>query len=113
MSLPSEKYRKQLLPIKKQLMKEIVSYFKYDKFEMIKDTIINYQIAFGEFSARFDTIIGNETKFKLYWRNGNLPDCVVMKFDCNELAEIEKDIPFLMKLIDYINMDAQKVRENS
>ena len=104
MSLPSEKYKKQLLPIKQQLMKKIVSYFEHSEFHMSSETVINYPIDFGEsYSCRFDTIYGYETDFKLYMKEHDY--MTLISFDAHEDKEVERDIPFLMKLLDYVDMD--------
>ena len=103
MSTPSKKFKKKLLPIKQELMKEIVSYFKNGNFEMTKETIIPYQMSFGTFDGRFDMIKGDETNFRLYFKERDFG--TVMRFKADEDVEIENEIPFLTKLLDYVDMD--------
>ena len=47
MSLPSKKYRKQLLKVKQQLMEEIASYIKDGVFNMSMPTVVYMKIPFG------------------------------------------------------------------
>ena len=106
--LKSEKYKKQMLPIKRQLMKEIASYFVNGEFSMNKETVISYQLMFGNFDARFDTIEGNEKKFKLYLKERSF--MAAMRLDLDDSTTIEREIPFLMTLLDYVDMDNREVR---
>ena len=103
MSLLSDKYKKRLLPIKQELMKEIASYFDYGKFEMRKETIISYEVTLSTFEACFDTIRGYDTYFKLYMKDRDF--MTVIGFDASDDSNVDKDIPFLMKLLDYVDMD--------
>jgi hypothetical protein len=104
MSLPSDKYKKQLLPIKQQLMKEITSYFTYAEFHMSGKTVINFPIEFGEeFRCEFDTIHGFEDHFRLYMNERDF--MTLISFDASDDKEVERDIPFLMKLLDYVDVD--------
>lgn len=104
MSLPSEKYKNQLLPMKQQLMAEIASYFEQDEFHMSRKSGINYPIEFGDsFHCEFDTIHGNKDHFRLYMNERSY--MTLISFDAREYVEVERDIPFLMKLLDYVDMD--------
>ena len=107
-TLKSEKYKEQMLPIKRQLMKEIASYFVNGEFSMNKETVIPYQLTFGNFDARFDTIDGNEKKFKLYLKERSFMPAT--RLDVDDNTTIEKEIPFLMTLLDYVDMDNRKVK---
>ena len=104
MSLPSDKYKEQLLPIKQQLMKEIASYFTYSKFYMSSDTVIDFPVGFGEvYKCKFDTIHGNENYFRLY--NKDRDFMPLISFDDSDDKEVERDIPCLMRLLNYVDMD--------
>lgn len=101
---PSKKYRDMLLPIKVKLMKEIATYLKNGKFNMITPTVIRYPMEFSEmFSAKFDSIEGDEKKLKL--KDSSRPYMIVIGFDSDNEVRVANDIPFLMTLLDYINMD--------
>ncbi len=108
-TLKSDKYKGQLMPIKRQLMKEIASYFTDGKFEMHKETVLFYELTFSTFNACFDMIEGNENKFKLYLKAQEF--MTVMRFDANEDVTVREDIPFLMKLLDYIDMDYREKQQ--
>ena len=114
-SLPSEKYKKQLLTIKRQLMKEIASYLVYDKFSMAKETVIDYLTDYSVFTAKFDTIRGCEHNLRLYLETEDNTHqfLTVLGFDDENYTNAEKDIPFLISLLDYVDMDSRKVREKS
>ena len=104
--MKSQEYREQLIPIKKKLMEEIASYFTAERFNMKRRTVIFYQQTFGNFTAEFDYVNGNKYKFNLY-----LNDRVFMPvigFDVNVNYCIEKEIPFLMELLDYIENDLKR-----
>jgi len=104
MSLPSDKYKKQLLPIKQQLMKEIASYFTYAEFRMSSKTVINFPMEFGEsFRCEFDSIHGYEDHFRLYMNERDF--MTLISFDARDDKEVERDIPFLMKLLVYVDVD--------
>ena len=93
-----------ILPIKVKLMKEIATYLKNGKFNMITSTIIRYPMDFGEmFSAKFDFIEGDEKKLML--KNSTTPYMTVIGFDSDDEVRVANDIPFLMTLLDYMNMD--------
>jgi len=104
MSLPSEKYKKQLLPIKQRLMEEIASYFEQDEFHMSGKSSINYPLEFGDsFHCEFDTIHGNKDHFRLYMNERSY--MTLTSFDVRDDKEAYYDIPFLMRLLDYVDMD--------
>lgn len=104
--MKSQAYRAQLLPIKKKLMEEISSYFTDERFNMKKRTLIFYQQTFGNFGAEFDYVNGNKYKFSLYATDR--PYMAVIAFDINVNHSIEKEITFLMELLDYIDNDSKR-----
>ena len=101
--MKSQEYREQLILIKKKLMEEIVSYFTKGRFNMKKRTVIFYQQTFGNFNAEFNYVTGNKYKFNLYLNDR--PFMAVIGFDVNVNYCVEKEIPFLMELLDYIKND--------
>lgn len=102
----SQNYREQLVPIKKKLMEEIASYFTDGRFNMKRRTVIFYQHTFGNFTAEFDYVDGNKYTFNLYLKDRAF--MVVMGFDVNVNYYVEKEIPFLMELLDYIENDSKR-----
>lgn len=104
--MKSKKYREDLIPIKKKLMEEIVSYFTNERFNMKKRTLIFYQQTFGNFGAEFDYVDGNKYKFSLY--STDRPYMAVIAFDVNVNYCIEREISFLMELLDYIDNDSKR-----
>lgn len=104
--MKSQAYRAQLLPIKKKLMDEISSYFTKGRFNMKKRTLIFYPQTFGNFGAEFDYADGNKYKFSLYSKDR--PYMAVIGFDINVNHFIEKEITFLMELLDYIDSDSKR-----
>lgn len=104
MNLPSKKFKQDLLAIKQKLMQEIARYLEYGKYEMSKEYVIHYLMDFGNvFTATFNTIRGDEKTIKLY--NSLRFPIVILSFDANDDTNGEKDIPFLMELLDYIDFD--------
>ena len=102
--IASKKYRSMLLPIKAKLMNEIASHFKDGKFNMIKSSVINYPMGLGDmFSAKFDFIKGDEKNFIL--KDSTRPYINVIGFDSSNEVSVANDIPFLMTLLDYMNME--------
>lgn len=106
MSKKSQEYREQLIPIKKKLMEEIASYFTKGRFNMKRRTLIFYPQTFGTFSAEFDYVDGNKYKFSLYLKDRAF--MAVIGFDVNVNYCVEKEIPFLMELLDYIENDLKR-----
>mgnify|MGYP003473824569 CR=1 FL=1 len=104
--MKSQEYREQLIPIKKKLMEEISSYFTKGRFNMKKRTLIFYQQTFGNFAAEFDYVDGNKYKFSLYSTDRQY--MAVIGFDINVNHSIEKEITFLMELLDYIDNDSKR-----
>ena len=85
-------------------MKEIATYLKNGKFGMITPTIIRYPMEFGKmFSAKFDTIEGDEKKLIL--KDSSRSYMNIITFDSDNDVRAANDIPFLMTLLDYMNMD--------
>lgn len=104
--MKSQEYKEQLIPIKKKLMEEIVSYFTNERFNMKSRTVIFYQQTFGNFTAEFDYANGNKYKFSLYLKDR--PYMAVIGFDVNVNHSVEKEITFLMELLDYIDNDSKR-----
>ena len=104
--MKSQEYREQLIPIKKKLMEEISSYFTKGRFNMKNRTLIFYPQTFGTFSAEFDYVDGNKYMFNLY--STDRPYMAVIGFDVNVNHSIEKEITFLMELLDYIDNDSKR-----
>ena len=104
--MKSQEYREQLIPIKKKLMEEIVSYFTDERFNMKRRTWIFYQQTFGNFNTEFDYVAGNKYKFNLYLND--TPFMPVIGFDVNVNYCVEKEITFLMELLDYIDNDLKR-----
>lgn len=104
--MKSQEYREQLIPIKKKLMEEIVSYFTKERFNMKRRTLIFYPQTFGTFNAEFDYVDGNKYKFSLYLKDR--PYMAVIGFDVNVNYCVEKEITFLMELLDYIDNDSKR-----
>jgi hypothetical protein len=101
MSYPSDKYKQSLLQIKKDLMKDISRYLTKGKFEFKETRVIHKLISLGgSFPAAFDCVIGNEHYIKLtrkQWALMNVTD-----FSDETIDNVEKEIPFLMELLDTI-----------
>ena len=104
--MKSKKYREELIPIKKKLMEEIASYFTNERFDMKRRTLIFFQQTFGNFTAEFDYVTGNKYKFNLYLTD--TPFMSVIGFDVNVNYCVEKEITFLMELLDYIDNDLKR-----
>ena len=104
--MKSQEYREQLIPIKKKLMEEIASYFTDERFNMKRRTVIFYKQTFGTFSAEFDYVNGNKYKFNLYSNDRTF--IPVIGFDINVNYCVEKEITFLMELLDYIDNDSKR-----
>ena len=107
MSLPSKKYKKQLLGIKKQLLQEIASRLTDGRFEMKEITTIAMKIPFGEcFRGQFDIVEGDKNQIRLYKKSMDfIPQ---LSFSDNEDAVVEDEISALMALLDYMDMDSRK-----
>jgi hypothetical protein len=104
--MKSQNYRDQLIPIKKKLMEEIASYFTNERFNMKKRTLIFFQQVFGNFPADFDYVDGNKYKFCLY--SNDAPYAALIRFDVNVNYCVEREITFLMELLDYIDNDSKR-----
>jgi hypothetical protein len=87
-------------------MEEIASYFTNERFNMKKRTVIFYQQTFGNFAVEFDYVDGNKYKFCLY--SNDAPYAGIIGFDINVNYCIEKEITFLMELLDYIDNDSKR-----
>ena len=107
MSLPSDKYAKQLLQVKKQLLQEIASRLDHGRFDMNKTVIINMKILFGEcFRAQVDIVKGDEKLIKLYRKDMEFAPQI--SFNDYDDSVVEDEIAPLMTLLDYIDMDSRK-----
>ena len=106
MSYPSEKYKQSLLQIKKDLLKDISRYLTKGKFEFKETRVIHKLISVGgTFPAAFDCVVGNEHYIKLtrkQWSFMNVTD-----FNDENVDNVEKEIPFLMELLDTIEFQTK------
>jgi hypothetical protein len=100
MSYPSDKYKQSLLQIKKDLMKDISRYLTKGKFEFKETRVIHKLISVGTFPATFDCVVGNEHYIKL--SSTQSPFINVTDFSDETIDNVEKEIPFLMELLDTI-----------
>jgi hypothetical protein len=100
MSYPSDKYKQSLLQIKKDLMKDISRYLTKGKFEFKETRVIHKLISVGTFPATFDCVVGNEHYIKL--SRTQSPFINVTDFSDETIDNVEKEIPFLMELLDTI-----------
>ena len=69
------------------------------KFDAIEDSTWYY-------FAEFDYVDGNKYKFCLY--SNDAPYAGIIRFDINVNYCIEKEITFLMELLDYIDNDSKR-----
>ena len=100
MSYPSDKYKQLLLQVKKGLMKDISRYLTKGIFEFKETRVIHYLISGCTFPAAFDCVVGNEHYIKLTRTQG--PFMNVTDFNDENTDNVEKEIPFLMELLDII-----------
>lgn len=101
MSYPSDKYKQSLLQIKKDLMKDISRYLTKGKFEFKETRVMHKLISIGgTFPATFDCVVGNEHYIKL--SRTQSPFINVTDFSDETIDNVEKEIPFLMELLDTI-----------
>ena len=101
MSYPSDKYKQSLLQIKKDLMKDISRYLTKGKFEFKETRVMHKLISIGgTFPATFDCVVGNEHYIKL--SRTQSPFINVTDFNDESINDVEKEIPFLMELLDTI-----------
>lgn len=101
MSYPSDKYKQSLLQIKKDLMKDISRYLtKEGIFEFKETRVIHYLISGGTFPAAFDCVVGDEHYIKL--SRTQEPFMNVIDFRDETIDNVEKEISFLMELLDTI-----------
>jgi hypothetical protein len=107
--MKSSKYNKALLNIKKELMQDIASFFINEEFVMRRKTSINYLMTYGVFPACFDKIKGDKNKFALY--NNDREFMPVIGFDISKDFEIDKDIQFLITLLDYVESDSKNKKQ--
>ena len=107
--MKSSKYNKSLLNIKKQLMEDIASFFINEEFVMRRKTAINYLMTYGVFSARFNKIKGDKNKFVLYDNDREFMS--VIAFDISKDFDIDKDISFLITLLDYVESDCKNKKQ--
>jgi hypothetical protein len=101
MSYPSNKYKQSLLQVKKGLMKDISRYLTKGIFEFKETRVIHKLISVGgTFPAAFDCVVGNEHYIKL--SRTQSPFINVTDFSDETIDNVEKEIPFLMELLDTI-----------
>lgn len=101
MSYPSDKYKQSLLQIKKDLMKDISRYLIKGMFEFKETRVIHKLLSVcGTFPAAFDCVVGNEHYIKL--TRTQAPFMNVTDFNDENTDNVEKEIPFLMELLDII-----------
>ena len=101
MSYPSDKYKQSLLQIKKGLLKDISRYLTKGIFEFKETRVIHKLISVGgTFPAAFDCVVGNEHYIKL--SRTQSPFINVTDFSDETIDNVEKEIPFLMELLDTI-----------
>ena len=106
MSYPSDKYKQSLLQIKKNLMKDISRYLTKGKFEFKETRVIHKLISIGgTFPATFDCVVGNEHYIKL--SRTQSPFINVTDFSGETIDNVEKEIPFLMELLDTIEFQTK------
>lgn len=106
MSYPSDKYKQSLLQIKKDLMKDISCYLTKGMFEFKETRVIHKLISVGgTFPAAFDCVVGNEHYIKLSRTQG--PFINVTDFNVENIDNVEKEIPFLMELLDAIEFQTK------
>ena len=105
MSYPSNKYKQSLLQIKKDLMKDISRYLTKSKFEFKETRVIHKLISFGTFPAAFNCVVGDEHYIKLSRTQG--PFMNVIDFNDENIDNVEKEIPFLMELLDIIEFQTK------
>lgn len=104
---PSKKYGDRLMDIKKELMRDVVSYFDGGKFEMNGPYTLYYPIEFGgAYTATFDSVIGDENCIRLK-RKDFVGTILAFETDRgNESASA--DIYFLGKLADFMWLDKRE-----
>lgn len=106
MSYPSEKYKQSLLRVKKDLMKDISRYLTKGKFEFKETRVIHKLMSVGgTFPAAFDCVVGNEHYIKLTSTQGLFMN--VTDFNDESINGVEKEIPFLMELLDTIEFQTK------
>lgn len=106
MSYPSDKYKQSLLQVKKGLMKDISRYLIKGKFEF-KETRVMHKLmsVCGTFPAAFDCVVGNEHYIKLISEQRSYMN--VTDFNDENVDNVEKEIPFLMELLDTIEYQSK------
>ncbi len=105
---PSKKYRGQLKGIKKNLMREIASYFKDGKFNMNSQCTIYYPMEFGSsFAAIFNTVAGDENNIRLK-TEGNIATIIGFEADGHSDESLCADVYFLSRLLDYMWLDMKE-----
>lgn len=104
MNYSSDKYKQSLLQIKKDLMKDISRYLTKGKFEFKETRVIHKLISVGgTFPAAFNCVVGDEHYIKL--TRTQSPFINVTDFNDENVDNVEKEIPFLMELLDYIKYE--------
>lgn len=109
----TEKFKKELIPIKKGLMREIASLLVNGRFDMAKETAIHYydgDSIGGPIRISFNYLEGDENKIKL--RRLDMPFACQISFDADEnitTGIVAGEIMFLSKLLDYMELDRKGI----
>lgn len=109
---PSKKYCNRIMDIKKELMKDVVSYFENGKFEMDGLCTLYYPLRLGSvYTATFDTVIGDENSIRLK-REDSVGTILGFETDSgNESASA--DIYFLGELVDFMWLDKREKKRKA
>ena len=87
-------------------MKDISRYLTKGKFEFKATRVIHKLISVGgTFPAAFDRVVGDEHYIKLSRTQG--PFMTVTDFNYENTDNVEKEIPFLMELLDAIEFQTK------
>lgn len=109
--MKSEQFKEPLIQIKQDLMKEISKYLVKGKLKMCKETTITWhnRDIWGGFSVVFNEIVGNDNEIALY-NNEKYTNAPIISFKQDDKLRVESEIPFLMTLLDYMEMDYNQVK---
>lgn len=107
MALPSNKYKKELLEVKRKLMADIAKYLDHGRFDMKETTVLYQRMEFGDcFRAECEIVKGDKHLIKVYKKEHDYAPMLVFKD--YEDTEVEEEITVLMQLLDYIDYDSRK-----
>ena len=106
----SDKFKARLIPIKRALMKEIASMLINGRFDMAKETVINYNTdsIVGIIPIEFDYVEGNELVLKFRKKSADF----ICQHSISDDDNINSggEVMFLSRLLDYMDMDKREVR---